>query len=191
MEKNLLWAPWMGPGLEHLHLVKSSKGISGDGMIIGIKDNLPFRAHYKIRCDLSWRAQHVEINLLADDSEEIIMHADGRGHWADASGDRIPFLDGCLDVDISASPFTNTMAIQRLGLKPGETAAIPVAYIAVPDMEVKSGSQRYACLELGVAGGLYKYLDEGLFPGFSAELRVDPEGLVIDYPGLFRRIWSA
>jgi hypothetical protein len=160
-------------------------------MIVGIKDGLPFRAHYRVRCDLSWRVQHVEINLLADDSEEIIMHADGKGHWVDASGDRIPFLDGCLDVDISASPFTNTIAIQRLGLKPGETAAIPVSYIAVPDMEVKLARQRYTCIEQGVAGGLYKYLDEGLFPGFTAELRVDADGLVIDYPELFRRVWSA
>jgi hypothetical protein len=190
MERNILWTHWAVPGLEHLRLIKSSKGISGDGMIVGIRDNAPFRVHYKIQCDLSWRAQHAEINLLAADSEDIILHADGKGHWTDVSGDRIQFLDGCLDVDISATPFTNTVAIQRLGLRPGGTAAVPVAYIAVPEMEVKLARQRYTCLEQGAAGGVYRYLDEGLFPGFSVEFRIDADGLVIDYPGLFRRAWA-
>ncbi len=31
----------------------------------------------------------------------------------------------------------------------------------------------------------------GLASGFSAELPVDSDGLVIDYPGLFKRIWRS
>ncbi|OGW40574.1 MAG: hypothetical protein A2010_01625 [Nitrospirae bacterium GWD2_57_9] len=190
MEKNVLWTPWVDPGLEHLRMARISKGINADGMIVGIKDNVPFRAHYKVRGDSAWRLQQVEIYLLDDSSEDIKMHADGRGHWTDDSGAPLPFLDGCVDMDISATPFTNTLAIQRLGLKPGETAALPVVYVAVPEMEIKLARQRYTCLERSVGGGLYKYEDEGLFSGFTADLRVDADGLVIDYPGLFRRVWS-
>lgn len=191
MERNVLWTPWNEPGLEHLRLVKSSMGIIGDGMIVGIRDKTPFRAHYKIRCNSAWRVQHVEVNLLDDSSEDIKMHADGKGRWTDDAGDALPLLNGCFDVDISASAFTNTLAIRRLGLKPGETSAFPVAYIAVPEMEIKLARQRYTCLELGAGGGLYKYEDEGLFPGFTADLPVDSDGLVIDYPELFRRVWSS
>jgi hypothetical protein len=191
MEKNVLWTPWNDPGLEHLRLVRSSREIIGDGMIVGIRDKIPYRAHYTIRCDTTWRVRHVEIRLLDENNEDIKMRADGKGLWTDDSGDGIPFLQGCLDVDISASPFTNTIAIRRLGLKPGETAAIPVVYIAVPEMEVKSSRQRYTCIERGPGGGLYRYEDEGLFPGFTANLQVDSDGLVIDYPELFRRVWSA
>jgi uncharacterized protein len=48
--------------------------------------------------------------------------------------------------------------------------------------------QRYGCLEAQADGGLYRF--EALPSGFTAELPVDAEGLVIDYPGLFRRAWS-
>ena len=140
MEKHVLWTPWVDPGLEHLRMARISKGINADGMIVGIKDNVPFRAHYKVRGDSAWRLQQVEIYLLDDSSEDIKMHADGRGHWTDDSGAPLPFLDGCVDMDISATPFTNTLAIQRLGLKPGETAALPVVYVAVPEMEIRRGA---------------------------------------------------
>ena len=44
-------------------------------------------------------------------------------------------------------------------------------------------------LEVGSNGGIYKYEDEGLFQGFTADLPVDSGGLVTDYPKLFRRVW--
>ncbi len=55
-------------------------------------------------------------------------------------------------------------------------------------MELMTDRQRYTCLELNADGGLYKY--EGLESDFIAELPVDSDGLVIDYPGLFKRIWQ-
>jgi len=41
----------------------------------------------------------------------------------------------------------------------------------------------WACLE---AGQLYRY--EGLFRGYVGGLAVDADGLVLDYPGTFRRV---
>ena len=38
------------------------------------------------------------------------------------------YLVGCEYVDISETPFTNTLVIRRLGLTPGESADISVAY---------------------------------------------------------------
>ena len=45
----------------------------------------------------------------------------------------------------------------------------------------RPAAQRYTCL----GGERYRY--EGLFRHFSTGLEVDPDGLVIDYPGYFRR----
>jgi hypothetical protein len=80
------------------------------------------------------------------------------------------------------------LAIRQLELKPEESAEVVVAYIAVPQMEVARSCQRYTCLELNYDGGLYRYEDKGLFKGFTADLLVDPIGLVLDYPKLFKRI---
>ena len=97
-------------------------------------------------------------------------------------------LDGWIDVDISATPFTNTLPIRRLGLEHGESEELTVTYIRVPELLVGPERQRYGCLEAQTDGGLYRF--EALPSGFTAELPVDVDGLVIDYPGLFRRAWS-
>jgi uncharacterized protein len=43
--------------------------------------------------------------------------------------------------------------------------------------------QRYTCLK---RHSLYRY--EAVDRSFSADLPVDPDGLVTDYPGLFERV---
>ena len=113
--------------------------------------------------------------------------ADGAGRWTTASGDALPVLDGCIDVDISATPFTNTLPIRRLALHPGEARDLDVEYVSVPDLAVMLDGQRYTCLERGTQGGLYVYAS--LDSAFRADLAVDADGLVLDYPELFRRVW--
>jgi uncharacterized protein len=99
----------------------------------------------------------------------------------------MPELEGCIDIDISATPFTNTLPIRRLGLKPDQSEELTVTYIRVPELLVGPERQRYGCLEDQAEGGLYRF--EALPSGFTASLPVDADGLVIDYPGLFRRAW--
>jgi uncharacterized protein len=190
LERNVFWSPRNEPGLEHLHLLPDERGFLADGMILRVKEGRPVRVHYRIRCDPAWRVRKVELNLLESNFPPLRLQADGDGGWADESGDPIPLLDGCLDVDISITPFTNTLPIRRLELKPGESIEIVTAYIAVPEMQVQPSHQRYTCLECSSAGGIYRYEDQGLFQGFTADLPVDSDGLVLEYPELFRRIWS-
>jgi uncharacterized protein len=187
VEREIMWTPWEGPGLEHLRLVTSDGGVVANGLVIGLEAGRPFRIGYEIRCDRRWRVR--EVRAAAPDSERPVLElqADGQGHWKRRGGEPVPELDGCIDVDISATPFTNTLPIRRLGLKPGESEELMVTYVRVPELLVGPERQRYGCLEARADGGLYRF--EALPSGFSAELPVDAEGLVIDYPGLFRRTW--
>jgi hypothetical protein len=50
--------------------------------------------------------------------------------------------DGCRDIDIYYSPFTNALAIRRLGLRLGETRKIDVAFINFPEMKGSAVQQR-------------------------------------------------
>jgi hypothetical protein len=93
----------------------------------------------------------------------------------------LPELDGCIDPDISMTPFTNTVAIRRLGLTVGEAAEISVAYILVPELSLRAAPQLYTRL----AERLWRF--DGLDIDFTADLTVDEEGFVMEYPGLFRR----
>jgi uncharacterized protein len=187
VEREVMWTPWDGPGLEHLRLLTSDGGVVANGLVIGLEAGRPFRIGYEIRCDGHWRVR--EVRAAAPDSERPVLEllADGEGHWKGRNGEPVPELDGCIDVDISATPFTNTLPIRRLGLEPGESEVLAVAYVRVPEPLVGPERQRYGCLEARADGWLYRF--EALPSSFTAELPVDADGLVLDYPGLFRRAW--
>ena len=187
MERNIMWIPWAGPGLEHLHLLQNDDKIAADSIIIGVNDRTPFRLWYEMVCDANWRVRELGLIHLSGKGKNIKVRSDGEGHWTTISGEAISSLDGCIDVDISVTPFTNTLPIRRLALTSGQSAELLVAYITIPGIELRPERQRYTCLALNDHGGLYRY--ESLASGFSAELPVDGDGLVMDYPGLFRRVW--
>src|SRR5215210_4768062 len=161
-----MWTPWEGPGLEHLRLLTSDGGVVANGLAIGLEAGLPFRIGYEVRCDGRWRVR--EVRAAAPDSGRPVLRllSDGEGHWKRRGGEPLPELDGCIDVDISATPFTNTLPIRRLGLEPGESAEVDVAYVRVPELLVGPEKQRYGCLEAQAKGGLYRF--EALPSGITA-----------------------
>ena len=187
MNLQALWTPWDGRGLEHLRLRVEESGVEADGVVIGEEDGVAFRVRYVIRCDPGWRTREMVVDPL-DGRDPLRLTSDGEGKWSDASGRSIPELEGCIDVDLSATPFTNTLPIRRLGLREGESSEIAVVYVDVPEMRVDVSRQRYTCLERGANGGLYRYEDGESFRGFAADLPVDADGLVLNYPGIFRRL---
>jgi uncharacterized protein len=189
MERNIMWTPWSEPGLEHLHLLQQGGKILADSIIVGVSNRMPFRLHYEITCDSNWSVRELGLMLLSDNRKSLKIQADGQGHWFSSTDDPILSLDGCIDVDISATPFTNTLPIRRLGLKPGQSAEILVAYVLIPEIELMTYKQRYTCLELNAHGGLYKY--ENMESDFKADLPIDSDGLVMDYPGLFKSVWRS
>jgi hypothetical protein len=119
---------------------------------------------------------------LADLDRRIELYCDGGGSWSDDSGARDEFR-GAIDVDISATPFTNTLPIRRLKLGTMQSADINTVYINLPELRVTTDAQRYTCLD---PGRLYRY--ESLGGDFVRDIEVDSDGLVVTYPGLFRRI---
>jgi hypothetical protein len=193
LEREVMWVPQQGPGVEHLRLVVHDGTARADGLIIGLDDDQAVRVHYELHCDAAWCARVVRVTVLAPPAPTLHLQADGQGHWTDAAGQPVPALEGCLDVDLSATPFTNTLPIRRLALRPGESADLRVAYIAVPGLRVSAVRQRYGYLVRSSEGGRYRYESlpgEGLPAGFTDEVQVDADGLVITYPKLFRRVWS-
>lgn len=189
MERNIMWTPWSEPGLEHLRLLQQNETILADSIIVGVSNRMSFRLHYEITCDANWNVTALGLTLLSNNRKSIKMQADGQGLWYTHAGDPVPSLEGCIDVDISATPFTNTLPIRRLALKPGQEAELLVAYVLIPEMELMTDRQRYTSLETHADGALYRY--ESLESDFSAELPVDSDGLVIDYPGLFKSVWRS
>jgi hypothetical protein len=187
MNREIMWSPWDTPGLEHLHLTLNEDGVIADGEIMTtLFEERPMRLRYHVECDAGWRVRGVRVTMQAG-QRSVDLRSDGAGQWTTSGGDILPALDGCIDVDIMATPFTNTLPIRRLGLQPGESADLNVAYISVPSLEAVMSPQRYTCLESRPDGGLYRY--QSVSSGYTNDLPVDADGLVIDYPGIWRRVW--
>lgn len=186
MKNVVRWCDWEGKGLEHCVCLEDSDGLTLEGVVVTTQDGL-HGGHYRVRTDAAFRTREVRVDHVGGPS--LYVAADGEGHWRDLIGDRaLPELNGCLDVDIRMTPATNTLPIRRLKLKAEEISDIAVAYVPLPgqmagDFLPRRVEQRYTHL---APDSRYRY--EGLATGFTVELEVDEAGLVLDYPGVFRRV---
>jgi hypothetical protein len=175
------WRDWSGEGVEHLVLRERLDGIHAEAAVIGVDDAERFALRYRVTCDAGWCARRLEVSLVGAD-RAIVLSSDGAGRWTDHDGAARPDLAGAIDVDITATPFTNTLPIRRLRLRSGQIESILVAWVEVPALTVVAKPQRYTCLEPG------RYRFEALDSGFARDIEVDDDGLVRTYPGLFRRV---
>ena len=186
MIREVVWSASDAPGLEHLRLSMHNDSVVADGIVIGVTEGRPFRIAYEVRCDVGWRVRAVRIGVPCSELPRVELLSDGLGHWTTPDGHAVSELRGYIDVDISVTPFTNTLPIRRLGLAPTESAELSVAYFEGTALQAWPEPQQYICLEKNSRGGLYRFLS--LDGGFTADLPVDAEGLVLDYPGLFKRV---
>lgn len=176
------WRPVQGTGLEHLTLQPKAGGLVADSVVIGERDGKPFGATYRIECDACWCVRSFTVETT--DGRTLSLVSDGAGHWSDPDGKPRQEFDGCIDIDLAGTPFTNTLPIQRLALRPEDgTVELRMLYVPFDDFIPVVDGQRYTCLE---AGKLYRY--EAADGSFTAELPVDEHALVMDYPTLFVRV---
>jgi hypothetical protein len=183
--REAMWSAWEEPGLGHVRLAVRESGVVADGFVLGVAEGRPFRTAFEVRCDANWRVRAARVGVPGE-PPKVELLSDGKGNWTGPDKRAIAYLEGCEYVDISETPFTNTLPIRRLDLEPGESAEITVAYFDGAELQPWPEPQRYTCLEKGSGGGLYRFLS--LDGGFTADLPVDGDGLVLDYPGLFKRV---
>jgi len=185
MRTEILWEQLIDKGLEHL-IIQRGTQIEAEGLIVGMLKDAAYRIQYRIGCDAKWNTLSVSVRDLLNHKEfKLTRRAD---EWLDEQNRAIETLRGCSDVDIQVTPFTNTLPVKRLNLKQNESKEIAVVYVSVPELNISKFEQRYTCLSKDKDGGVYKY--ESLNSGFTAELKVDADGLVVDYPGIFKLSWK-
>jgi hypothetical protein len=180
------WRPLEGEGLEHLTVrpLDTSVGaaIRAESALIGDRGGVAYGVRYRIDCDALWRV----FSFLIETTEGKRLHllSDGHGHWRETNGTALSELDGCIDIDLSGTPFTNTLPIRRLNLvRQSGTAKLKMLYVPFDSFEPTVDVQHYTCLK---DGRLYRFEEED--GSFTADLPVDEDGLVLDYPTLFQRL---
>jgi hypothetical protein len=169
------WATWDREHVETTTIRWENEGYTVSG-VVGRE-----RIEYVLRLSANWQVRQF---ILFRDVEEpdLWLATDGAGRWGEMNGAHRTELDGCYDIDLTCTPFTNTLPIRRLPLHEGDAAEVPVIVVDPETLEARPVLQRYTRL----ASHSWRY--ENTETGFAVELEVDEHGLVHDYPGEFRRV---
>lgn len=175
-------------------------GVRATGTQIGT-DPFPYRADYRLDAAEHFVTRSFEVTATGSGwSRWIRLRQHGGGHWEVASehsgesgmappGAEASSLEGALDPDLAFSPLTNLLPVRRhdLHLQNG-SADFLMAWVSLPDLSVKPSAQRYEHVRREGRGSVVRYLDRGLFAGFTVDLTLDEYGLVTLYPGLARAV---
>ena len=202
LPSSLFWARQDTSGAEHT-LVETHAGLHARGSALAV-DPVPYSARYELRTGPDWVTTAFEVSAEGAGWSRTLRLQSEDGRWRVSTAERgdldaaltasghagagLPgtedpdLLFGAFDVDLTGSPLTNTLPIRRLGLlkaEPGVAHRISVAWVLLPSLEVVQADQIYTAL----GDGRVRFANET----FSADLDVDDEGFVVDYPGLAKR----
>lgn len=179
----LFWRRTDIDGLERLVLQIKPDRITVVSAVISVEGG-GFRLDHRWVLTRDWRAQSVEIERWNEEGhDQLRLVRVGAARW-EVNGAARPDLDGAEEPDLSVTPFCNTFPIRRVPQAAGESLTLDTAFIDGETLTVTRSRQRY---ERQGAGRL-RFVDLGLFNGFTADLEVDDEGLVTKYAGLFERV---
>ncbi len=157
-----------------------------DGHVTAVEEGQAWAVSYSIALDGAWRGRAARIvSRSAMGTRELELGRDSAGSWL-VNGAPAPHVEGCDDIDLEASSFTNAFPVRRLGLGPGESAEAPALYVRAPDLRIERLDQSYRRIEDEGPRSRYDYASS-MF-GFEAVLVYDEYGFILDYPGIAVRV---
>lgn len=172
LNRSIRWRGLHLQTLEHCHVIANGRDTRIRGTIIGPD----FGLFYRLKLDENGHTRTVKIERT--DGKTLELFADGAGGWSDDRAEPISALRGCIDVDIWPTPLTNALPIWRQDWQDNQQVSFAMAWIDATDLSFKRSEQIYTRLD----ATHFRYQSDN----FEAVLDVDADGLVTNYPGLFR-----
>ena len=161
-------------------------GVRVNGTTTGFQDGESWIVTYRLFLDEAWCTRMAALtSTTAAGVAERVLESDGGGRWW-VDGRAAPQLEGCLDVDLESSAMTNALPVRRLLLSVGGQAAAPAAYVRAFALGVERLEQHYARRDDRDGSQQFDY-DAPAFD-FECRLAYDQSGLVLQYPGIARRV---
>jgi uncharacterized protein len=169
-------------GFEVVYFQPAEGGYRIDGYTTAVENDHPWVVQYAIMVDTSWTTRSASVTgRWPTGTRQIDIEADGHGRWH-IDGAHAAALDGCLDVDLESSSMTNALPARRLGLRVGDEAYAPAAYVRALDLSVERLEQQYVRVTDEDGSQRYDYSAPAF--DFSCRLVYDASGLPLDYPGI-------
>ena len=185
-------------GVEFAEIAITHERLAATGVAIGAAP-LPYRLDYELETNAGFVTKRLRVTSRGEGWRRALhLHRDENGVWnveADedgdvglpaAGGDTARFADA-LDCDLGLSPVTNMMPILRHELlQTGGPIELTMAWIEVPALAVRADSQRYRHVSSAADHHVIRF--EAVDGSFAAEITVDSDAVVVDYPGIARRL---
>jgi len=171
---------------------------------LGTSRAADYTTSWALETSAEWVTERLEVGVTGHGWwRHLTLGRDAAGNWTsevETDGDtdlRAPgivdaaALDGALDCDLALCPVTNSMPILRLGLldAAGSETALVMAWVDLPSLQVIRSDQVYRgvrAYDPDAGSAVVRY--ESANRSFMADLTVDEDGIVIDYPWLAKRI---
>jgi hypothetical protein len=173
------WRRLDEPGLEVFRLLSVDDGFRVTSSLVHAGAD-PFDLRYRWNLDKEWRTRSLKLDLVGNEDRSLEIERDGDASWR-IDGRPRSDLNGCEEIDLSATPFCNSLAIRRMA---GATGELTTVYVALPELSVTPSRQRYEA----IGDNCWRYVDLGVAIGFNARIDIDAEGLVSRYEGLFEAL---
>ena len=185
-------------GVEFADLTIAEDRLTAVGVAMGTLP-LPYRLDYRLETGSAFVTTRLGVTSIGDGwRRELDLHRDTEGVWHAATsqeghldlppaGVDTAGLEHALDCDLGLSPVTNMMPILRHDLLQREgIIELTMVWVSVPALTVRADGQRYAHVSSRQGRHVIRY--EATDGTFAADITVDADGIVIDYPGIARRL---
>lgn len=182
MQNNIIWEGENNETLENCNVTANDEGFQIESTVsVTLEDGI-CDIEYFIQTGKNWKSSYCKVTNLCDEAAKTMeLRRLKDNHW-EINGKHEPSFDGFDAIDISLTPFTNTLIINRKALEHEESFEVKMILIDALEMTCHPVNARYTRL----TEGEYEY--ENLTNGYNVVLDVDEYGFVTNYPGCFMRI---
>jgi hypothetical protein len=173
------WRHGEGDGLQVFEITPMRGGWRAAGVVAMEDEGAVYGVDIRLDIRADWTVKTAAIATTG--GANLLLAHDGKGSWS-VNGRPAPKLDGCIDLDIWPTPVTNSLPVNRLTWRKGQSRELTMAYVKAPGLQVYPDRQRYSSL------GGQQFRFEAIDGDFAADIDFDGRGLVADYPPLFYRV---
>ncbi|MGH3072823.1 MAG: putative glycolipid-binding domain-containing protein [Gaiellaceae bacterium] len=195
--RSVVWVKDDPFGVEFAEIGLARDRLTATGVAIAAVP-VPYRLDYEIEIAPGFGTARLGVVATGDGWERTLALERDEDDWSIAvsevgrvdlppPGGDVTVIDDAADFDLGLSPVTNLIPWRRRDLLNRRgPLELTVAWVSVPDLGVQPDGQRYTYLRSEGDEHLVAY--EATDGTFAADIRLDRDGIAIDYPGIARRL---